>query len=91
MRKARAPSKRRIPPLAMAAAAADPISVKEFVEGCVRYRGPAKAIDVASVHYDTSQIMAKFRCLMHKLDEKLQIADDECIMEPSSPLSTLAL
>lgn len=47
------------------------ISVDEFVMGCLRLRGPAKAIDLATLMYDNRRILQRWRTSALKIERTL--------------------
>mmetsp|Transcript_70616 Transcript_70616/g.111952 ORF Transcript_70616/g.111952 Transcript_70616/m.111952 type:complete len:257 (+) Transcript_70616:2-772(+) len=48
------------------------VDVDEFVQGCLRLKGMAKAIDVAKLTYDTRSRQKRILRMMHYLDKRLQ-------------------
>jgi len=60
------------------------ISVDEFVMGCLRLRGGAKAIDLATLMYDNRRVSQRWFRMMDSLQRTLEALTQACVGESPS-------
>merc|ERR1719222_707680 len=62
------------------------IDSEEFMQGCLRLRGPAKAIDLATLMYFNKRLINWFRERFQNFDESLEIIEEALVVHPPADI-----
>merc|ERR1712080_202432 len=62
------------------------IDLEEFMEGCIRLRGPAKSLDIAKMMYDDKMLRRKLQLFMKSVETNFATLEEYMTKPPVPPV-----